>query len=64
MNSCMISHAKPEEEDRAREEWFATYDQRRRERDDEFNRTENRRKEVIQLMREDGYKQRNGDGSG
>lgn len=32
MNSCMISHATPEEEDRAREEWFAQRSKRIRER--------------------------------
>lgn len=56
MNSCMISHAKPEEEDRAREEWFATHEQRKREREEELARVEARRKEVIQLMREDDMK--------
>ncbi len=33
MNSCMILHASQKEEDAAREEWFATLDQRRRERE-------------------------------
>lgn len=56
MNSCMLAHAKPEEEDRAREEWFATYEQRRREREEEAARVEKRRKEVIQLMSEDQEK--------
>ena len=33
MNSCMILHASQEAEDAAREEWFATLDVRRRERE-------------------------------
>jgi COX assembly protein 1 len=32
MNSCMISHATQEEQDAAREEWFATRDKRAEER--------------------------------
>ncbi|OJJ63980.1 hypothetical protein ASPSYDRAFT_53584 [Aspergillus sydowii CBS 593.65] len=53
MNSCMVDHAKPEEEDRAREEWFATYGERRRAKEEETKRVEERREEVIRLMRED-----------
>ncbi|KAE8396845.1 hypothetical protein BDV37DRAFT_277343 [Aspergillus pseudonomiae] len=53
MNSCMLAHAKPEEEDRAREEWFATYEERRRERDEELRKVEQRREEIIRMMRED-----------
>jgi COX assembly protein 1 len=33
MNGCMMQFATLEEQDRAREEWFATRDQRRRERE-------------------------------
>lgn len=33
MNSCMIQHANQAEMDAARAEWFATRDQRRRERE-------------------------------
>lgn len=51
MNSCMIAHAKPEEEDRAREEWFATFEQRRREKEEELAKVEKRRREVIDMMR-------------
>ncbi|GAD98745.1 hypothetical protein AN0795.2 [Paecilomyces variotii No. 5] len=29
MNACMLEHAKPEEEDRAREEWFLKREERR-----------------------------------
>ncbi|RAL05292.1 uncharacterized protein BO80DRAFT_133450 [Aspergillus ibericus CBS 121593] len=43
MNSCMVAHAKPEEEDRAREEWFATHEERRRAKEEE----------VIRMMRAD-----------
>ncbi|KAL2820706.1 cytochrome c oxidase biogenesis protein Cmc1 like-domain-containing protein [Aspergillus granulosus] len=53
MNSCMVAHAKPEEEDRAREEWFATHAERRKEKEEELARTEKRREEVIKMMRED-----------
>ncbi|RHZ60478.1 hypothetical protein CDV55_101005 [Aspergillus turcosus] len=53
MNSCMVAHAKPEEEDRAREEWFATHEERRRAREEELARVEKRREEVIRMMRED-----------
>lgn len=34
MNTCMVAHATPEEQDRAREEWFATRDVRRKEREE------------------------------
>jgi COX assembly protein 1 len=34
----MVAHAKPEEEDRAREEWFASFEERRRVRDEELAR--------------------------
>ncbi|KAB8229821.1 hypothetical protein ETB97_005448 [Aspergillus alliaceus] len=53
MNSCMLAHAKPEEEDRAREEWFATHEERRREKEEESRRVEQRRAEIIRMMRED-----------
>jgi len=32
MNSCMVSHATQQEQDAAREEWFATMDLRARQR--------------------------------
>lgn len=53
MNSCMLAHAKPEEEDRAREEWFAGREARRREREEREAAVEKRRQEVIRLMRSD-----------
>ncbi|KAJ5987598.1 hypothetical protein N7451_011963 [Penicillium sp. IBT 35674x] len=53
MNSCMVAHANPEEEDRAREDWFATYEERRRQKEEELARVEKRRAEVISMMRED-----------
>lgn len=58
MNSCMIAHANPEEEDRAREDWFATHEDRRREKEAELVRTEKRREEVIRMMREDEARRR------
>ncbi|KAL8900009.1 MAG: hypothetical protein Q9192_001296 [Flavoplaca navasiana] len=33
MNNCMIAHASQQEQDAAREEWFATRDERRKERE-------------------------------
>ena len=56
MNGCMLAHAKPDEEDRAREEWFATFEERRRARDEEDARVKGRRMEVIRMMREDDEK--------
>ncbi|OJI96973.1 hypothetical protein ASPVEDRAFT_121944 [Aspergillus versicolor CBS 583.65] len=53
MNSCMVEHAKPEEEDRAREEWFSTHSERRRAKEEETQKVEKRREEVIRMMRED-----------
>ncbi|EER26715.1 hypothetical protein D8B26_002878 [Coccidioides posadasii str. Silveira] len=57
MNACMVEHAKPEEEDRAREEWFAGREERRKAREHEDRMVEERRKEVIAMMRE-GEKRR------
>ena len=34
MNSCMIAHASQNEEDAAREEWFATLEERRKVREE------------------------------
>ncbi|KAL3471996.1 cytochrome c oxidase biogenesis protein Cmc1 like-domain-containing protein [Aspergillus californicus] len=53
MNSCMVAHAKPEEEDRAREEWFSTHADRRKAKEEDLQRVEKRREEVIRMMRED-----------
>lgn len=63
MNSCMVAHAKPEEEDRAREEWFATHGERRKAKEEELARTEKRREEVIRMMREDERRQAAAKGS-
>ncbi|KAJ0420488.1 cytochrome c oxidase biogenesis protein Cmc1 like-domain-containing protein [Aspergillus carlsbadensis] len=63
MNSCMVAHAKPEEEDRAREEWFATHGERRKAKDEELAKTEKRREEVIKMMREDERRQAAAKGS-
>lgn len=52
MNTCMIARAKPEEEDRAREEWFAGLDERRRKREEELRAVEERRREIILLTEE------------
>lgn len=48
MNNCMISHASQQEQDAAREEWFATRDERRQEREAK----EARRKEQEKFHRE------------
>lgn len=58
MNSCMVAHANPEEEDRAREDWFATHEERRRQKEEELARVEKRRAEVISMMREDEARSR------
>ncbi|KAJ5614532.1 hypothetical protein N7528_008186 [Penicillium herquei] len=58
MNSCMVAHANAEEEDRAREEWFATFEERRRKKEEELVRVEKRREEVIKMMRADEERQR------
>ncbi|KAL3444798.1 cytochrome c oxidase biogenesis protein Cmc1 like-domain-containing protein [Aspergillus insuetus] len=63
MNSCMVAHAKPEEEDRAREEWFATHAERRKAKEEELAKTERRREEVIKMMREDERRQAAAKGS-
>ncbi|RMJ20697.1 hypothetical protein PHISP_08433 [Aspergillus sp. HF37] len=52
MNSCMVEHASPDEEDRAREEWFATFQERRRARDEEQRQVDGRRAEVVRFMKE------------
>ena len=38
MNKCMVSHATQEEQDAAREEWFATRDKRIKEREEKERR--------------------------
>lgn len=58
MNACMVEHAKPEEEDRAREEWFATHQERRKAKEEESRRVEERRADIIRLMREDEARSR------
>ncbi|RDW90054.1 uncharacterized protein DSM5745_01829 [Aspergillus mulundensis] len=63
MNSCMVEHAKPEEEDRAREEWFAGHEERRRVKQAELDKVERRREEVIRMMREDERRKAEGKGT-
>ena len=58
MNSCMVAHATPEEEDRAREEWFAGREERRLAREKEDREREERRKIVIDMMRDDEAKRK------
>lgn len=60
MNGCMLAHATREEEDRAREEWFAGREARRKAREEEEARVEQRRLEVIRMMKEDQQKKRGG----
>lgn len=54
----MVAHAKPEEEDRAREEWFAGRDERRKARLKEEKDKEDRRTMIISMMREDEARQK------
>ncbi|PYI23048.1 hypothetical protein BO86DRAFT_389893 [Aspergillus japonicus CBS 114.51] len=58
MNACMLAHAKPEEEDRAREEWFATHEERRRAEQAKLDAVEERRAQVISMMRADDERRR------
>lgn len=58
MNSCMLAHAKPEEMDRAREEWFSNREARCREREEQEAAVEKRRVEVIRLMQADNEKRK------
>lgn len=51
MNSCMVLHATPAEEDAAREEWFASIQERRKKREDQEAEVEKRRQEVIELTK-------------
>ncbi|KAF1988517.1 hypothetical protein K402DRAFT_419364 [Aulographum hederae CBS 113979] len=48
MNTCMIAHANRDEEDRAREEWFAKRDERRREREEK----ERQKEKAMEIKRE------------
>ena len=64
MNSCMIAHAKPIEEDAARAEWFARIHERRRKREEEALMVEQRRKEVIDLTRKQEQKEQMGENHG
>lgn len=58
MNSCMVLHARPEEEDKAREEWFEGIQARRREREEKSKEVERRRDEVIELTRRKAEQER------
>ena len=58
MNSCMVLHARPEEEDKAREEWFEGIQARRREREEKSKDVERRRDEVIELTRRKAEQER------
>ncbi|KAF3491264.1 uncharacterized protein GIQ15_00781 [Arthroderma uncinatum] len=53
MNACMVLHAKPEVEDQAREEWFAGREARIKAREKEARETEERRQEVLAMMKWD-----------
>lgn len=58
MNSCMILHATPAEEDAAREEWFAGIQLRRRQKEEELLAVEKRREEVIELTKKQEEKEK------
>lgn len=64
MNSCMIAHATPEEEDLARMEWFAKRAEERRKREKEEREVAERRKEVLRIMQEDEEKRRKASSGG
>ena len=53
MNSCMIAHASQKEEDAAREEWFATIDVRRQEREEKEIKKKEQEKLVKSLLKEE-----------
>ena len=44
MNNCMLAHINHEEEDRAREQWFASAPQRRADREAKERRMEDNKK--------------------
>lgn len=50
MNSCMIAHASQQEQDAAREEWFATMDLRRKEREEKQQKKWEQEKYYIPLI--------------
>lgn len=58
MNSCMVANARPEEEDKAREEWFKGIQERRRAREENAEAVEKRRAEVIELTRRKAEQER------
>lgn len=62
MNSCMIAKASREEEDLAREEYFAGRDERQRKRQEDLDAVERRREEVIRMQR--GWEERTMKGKG
>jgi hypothetical protein len=51
MNSCMVANATPAAEDAARKEWFAGRAERRRKKEEELVKVEERRVEVIDLIK-------------
>lgn len=51
MNSCMVANATPAAEDAAREEWFAGREERRRKKEEELAKVEQRRVEVVELIK-------------
>jgi COX assembly protein 1 len=54
----MVAHATVEEEDLAREQWFQGREAKRRERESESERVEERRTEVIELIKRQEEKER------
>lgn len=45
MNSCMVVHATPDEQDAAREEWFATKEKRAQEREEKAKKRSQQEKD-------------------
>ena len=57
MNSCMMTHASREEEDKARQEWFQGVQERRLQKERELELVEVRRREVIEMTKKQEAKE-------
>jgi COX assembly mitochondrial protein 1 len=59
MKACLKAHVGIEEEDRAREEWFATREERSRKREEEKVELQRRREEFARLILAEEVRRRN-----
>ena len=57
MNSCMMTHASREEEDKARQEWFQGVQERRLQKERELELVEVRRREIIEMTKKQEAKE-------